>query len=368
MNLMTEISQKTLATYLDSKKWIKRYYPDFFPVKYSPFLSFESLIGSGRVSAADLVSYNSSAPQKTRRVISRLKGDIPALRTQRSKDEVDLNTYNIIKATAKTDQQMQALIDFVYDDVAFVVESVNSKLEYIALQALSQTALSLNATNNGAGVVTEKSITFGMAAGNKEKEAAAANYWTVAAKATNTPIDDITAIQKEARKAGVKIQYMVMNSSKYVEFRSSAQVLDFCYGILISQAGIVPNVSPTLETINKVMKESSLPQIILIDTFIDLENEDHDITAVDPWENAAGSAKYVLFCPELPLGNMICGPIAAENIVDPSIVQSKIGQILVQSISSQDPVNIKTVGLTNAFVDWNKIDQCWSLNTEATSW
>jgi len=368
MNLMKEISQKTLATYLDSRKWIKRYYPDFFPIKYSPFLTFESLIGSGRVSSADIVSYNSSAPQKTRRVISRLKGDIPALRTQRSKSEVDLNTYNIIKSTAKTDAQMQALIDFVYDDVNFVVESIQSKLEYIALQALSQTALSLNASNNGAGVITEKSISFGMAAANKEKESAAGNYWTVGAKATNTPIDDIMAIMKEAKAAGVKLRYMVMNLSKYVEFRSSAQVLDFCYGILISQAGITPNVSPTLATINKVMKESGLCEIILIDTFIDLENENHDITAVDPWENAAKSAKYVLFTPELPLGNMICGPIAAENINDPSIVQSKVGQILVQSISSQDPISIKTVGLTNAFVDWSKIDQCWSLNTESTTW
>lgn len=368
MNLMTEISQKTLATYLDSRKWIKRYYPDFFPVKYTPFLTFESLIGTGRVSAADLVSYNSSAPQKTRRVVSRLKGDIPALRTQRSKSEVDLNTYNIIKATAKTDAQMQALIDFVYNDVNFVVESIQCKLEYIALQALSQTALSLDASNNGAGIVTEKSITFGMDPGNKEKEAAAGNYWTIGAKATNTPIDDIMAIQKEAKKAGVKIRHMVMNPSKYVEFRSSKQVLDFCYGILISQAGIVPSVSPTLATINKVFKESSLPEIILIDTFIDLEDEDHNITAVDPWENAAKSSKYVLFCPELPLGSLVCGPIASENVVDPAITQSKIGQILVQSICSQDPISIKTVGLTNAFVDWNKIDQCFSLNTEATTW
>lgn len=368
MNLMKEISQKTLATYLDSRKWLKRYYPDFFPVKYTPFLTFESLIGTGRISSADIVSYNSSAPQKTRRVISRLKGDIPAIRTQRSKSEVDLNTYNIIKATAKTDAQMQALIDFVFDDVNFCVESVQARLEYIALQALSQTVLSLDASNNGAGVITETAIDFGMATANKRKEAAAGNYWTVGAKATNTPIDDIMTIMKLAKKAGVKLEYMVMNLSKYVEFRSSAQVLDFCYGILISQAGITPNVSPTLATINKVMKESGLCEIILIDTFIDLETEDHVITAVDPWENAAKSSKYVLFTPELPLGSTICGPIAAETIPDPAITQSKIGQILVQSISNQDPISVKTVGLTNAFIDWSKIDQCWSLNTESTTW
>lgn len=369
MNFLTEVTQKTLATYLDSRKWIKRYYPDFFPVKFTPFLTFESLIGTGRISAADLTSYNASAPEKTRRTVNKLTGDIPAIRTQRTKSEVDLNTYNIIKATAKTDEQMRSLIDFVYNDVNFVVESVQAKLEYISLQALSQVALSLNATNNGKGVITEESITFGMDAENKEVEAAAGNYWTTGAKATNTPIDDIVAIQKEAKAAGVKLQYMIMNVDKYVEFRNSAQVLDFCYGILISQAGIIPSVSPTLATINKVMKESGMPQIILIDTFIDLESSENVITAVDPFENAAGSAKYVLFCPELPLGNLVCGPIAAETIKDPSIVQSKIGQILTQVISNQDPVSVKTVGLCNAFVDWSKIDQCWSLNTESsTTW
>ena len=101
---------------------------------------------------------------------------------------------------------------------------------------------------------------------------------------------------------------------------------------------------------------------------VDIENEDHDITSVDPWELAAND-KYVLLVPELPLGKMLHGPIAAEFVKDPGIIQSKTGHVLVQSISEQDPVSVKTVGLANCFVSFDKINQCWSLNTEShTSW
>jgi len=368
-NFLTEITEKTLGVYLDTKEYLKRYFVNYFPLKYTPFLSYETLIGSKGISAADVVSYNSSAPEKTRRVVDRLRGDIPAIRVKRIMDEVKLNEYNIVKATGGTKgPDLQALLDLCYDDIDFVIESIMQRCEWLALQALSQTVISLTAVNN-AGIITEESINFGLPTANKEVTGAAGNYWTVGAKATNTPITDIITICSEARKAGVKIRHIVMNLNKFIEFKASAEVKDFIYGIMISEAGITPSVAPTLKVINQVLKESGMPDIQVIDTYIEIENEDHVITSYDPWQNAALSSKYVTFIPELPLGRFLHGPIAAETIKDPGIIQKKTGHILVQSIAEQDPVQQKTVGLANCFVSFDKINQVWSLNTEShTSW
>lgn len=369
-NFLAEITEKSIGVYLDTKEYLKRYFINYFPLKYTPFLSYEVLIGSKGISAADIVSYNSSAPEKTRRVVDRLRGDIPAIRVKRIMDEVKLNEYNIVKAVAKNDADKQALLDLCYDDIDFVIESVMQRCEWLALQALSQTVVSLTASNN-AGIVTEESIDFGLPDANKEYVggASADRCWLVANAATSLPITDITTICSEARKKGVIIKHIVMNLSKFVDFKASAEVKDFIYGIMISEAGISPAVAPTLKVINQVLVESGMPDIQIIDTVIDLENEDHDIDSVDPWLNASDEDKYVTFIPELPLGRFLHGPIAAEAIKDPGIIQKKTGHILVQSIAEQDPVQQKTVGLANCFVSFDKINQVWSLNTEShTAW
>ncbi|MBA7495098.1 hypothetical protein ES702_05677 [subsurface metagenome] len=370
MNFMKEISAKSLAVYLDKREWLKRYFLNYFPLKSTPFLSYEVLIGSKGISAADVVAYDSSAPEKTRRVVDRLKGDIPPIRVKRIMNEVKINEYNIVKATAKTDADMQALLDLVYNDIEFVVESVMQRCEWLALQALSQTTISLTATNS-AGVITESAIDFGLPAANKEfvGGAAANRQWLVANSATCLPITDIQAICTEARSKGVKIAHILMNVSKFTDFKASDEVKDFIYGIMISEAGISPGVAPTLKVINQVLVESGMPDIQVINTFIDIENKDHDISAVDPWLDASSADKYVTFIPELPLGRFLHGPIAAETVKDPGIIQSKKGHVLVQSVCSQDPIQVSSIGLANCFISFDKINQVWSLNSEShTAW
>ena len=367
-NLLSEVTQKSMAVYLDKKEWEKRYYVNYFPLIYTPFLSYETLIGSKGISAAEIVSYNSSAPEKTRRAVDRLRGDIPAMRVKRTMDEVKLNEYNIVKATVKNDSDMQALLDLCYGDIDFVIESIQQRCEWLALQALSQTTVSLTSSNS-AGLVTEEAINFGLPTANKEVCSAANRYWLVANSATCLPITDIQKICSEARGKGVRIKHILMNVSKFTDFKASDEVKDFIYGIMISEAGISPSVAPTLKVINQVLVESGMPDIQLIDTFIDLENSDHDIESVDPWLDSAGADKYVSFIPELPLGRFLHGPIAAETVKDPGIIQNKTGHILAQSISEQDPVQQKTVGLANCFVSFDKINQVWSLNSEShTTW
>lgn len=369
-NFLSEITEKTMGTYLDKRKWTLRYYPDYFPLKSTPFLTYEVLIGLMGVSAADLVSFNSSAPEKTRRVLDRLLGSLPAIRVKRTMDENAINQYLVAKATIKNDQDMVALLNMVFGDIDFVVESVQQRCEYLAIQALSQTKISLDQTNS-AGVITEEAIDFGLPAANKEfvGGAAANRCWLVANFASALPITDITNIVNEALKAGVVIKHILMNSTKFLDFRAATETKDFIYGIMVSESGITPGVAPTLKTINKVLTESGLPDIRIINTFIDLEDRDHNIVATDPWLDSVSADKYVLFCPDGPLGSMLHGPIAAESVKDPGIIQKKVGHVLCQSVCQQDPIMVSTIGLANCFVCFNRINEVFSLNTEShTAW
>ena len=83
-SLLSEINKKNLTAYLSNRGIKKYFWPDFFPAQSTPFLDYETLVGSeGKPVMADVVAYNSSAPIKRRPIVTTIKGDIPAIRISR---------------------------------------------------------------------------------------------------------------------------------------------------------------------------------------------------------------------------------------------------------------------------------------------
>jgi hypothetical protein len=366
-SILSEVSQKTLAAHLIERNFGGHYWTDFFPLKKTPFLNFEVLIGSkGNPVAADIVSYDSSAPLKRRSIVTKLKGDLPAIRVKRRMSETDLNLYNVMRATMKSSTDKKAILEHIFNDVDFVTDAVIARCEWMSLQALSTGVISLTSTNN-AGIVTETNIDFQMPSANKSVMAAANRKWEVANSATCLPITDIQAVCDTARAAGTKLRYVLMNVSKFTAFRSADEVKDYIYGVMITKAGITPAVAPTLNVINQVLKESGLPQIIIIDSFVSLEDDAHDRTSVDPWEDLSGADRYVTLIPDKQVGNMLHGPIAAETNPAKQATQVKVAHILVQKYSETDPVSEYTVGLANTFISWDKVDRCYIMDTESNT-
>jgi hypothetical protein len=356
-----EATSKNLSVYLTGRVYEQLYYPDIFPVKRVNQLSYETLIGAkGNRVAADVVTYNSSAPVKTRKVISRLTGEIPPIRISREMKETDLNDYNVMKAMGTPD--MAALLDLVFGDVDFCVDGVNARIEWLAIRAMAGGSIALSSTNS-AGLITETAIDFQMPSANKEVEAAANNYWTTGAYATNTPITDIETIVAEAKAAGVRIAHIVMNLSKFVAFQTSTQVQNYC-GIGYV-AGAIFRPIPTLKMANDMLVSRGLPTIVVIDTSISLETANHVVTATDPWLDAAGADRYVLFTPEFPLGNTLVGPIAMETNPPKQCTMAKKGHILVSKWSDVNPITEWTMGETNAFISWPTVASCYCLDTES---
>jgi hypothetical protein len=362
--LAKAINKKNMQAYLNARIFDKLYWPTFFPLKSTPFLTYETLIGSkGNRVAADVVAYDVSAPLKTRKVVSKLSGEIPAIRMKKKMTEMDLNTYNIMKAQAKPEQK--ALLDLIFGDVDACVDGVMGRLEWMALQALSKGLITLSKTTNAGGVITESDIDFGLpsqATGNKQ---VASVVWTAAVNTTK-PITDIEAVMTAAGTLGIKPRYMIMNRSKWLEFRASDEVKDFVAPYAL-YGGVRKKRSPSLKVANEALAAENLPILIVIDTRVAYEDVNHTVTNVDPWLNSTD--RFVTFLEDLKCGDMLYGPIAEETNPPKQVLQAKKGPILISKWSDVDPVAEYTKGELNAFISWSTIDRVISLDTEhATTW
>lgn len=362
-SLLKEIDKKSLQAYLIARVFEKLFWPTFFPLKSTPFLTYETLVGSkGHRVAADVVAYDASAPLKTRRTVSKLSGEIPSIRMKKKMTEMDLNTYNILKAQARPEHK--SLLDLVFGDIDDCVDGVNARLEWMIFQALSKGQITLSAITNAAGVITEKAIDFGLPAANKkEVVGATTTYWTITNAANSKPITDIEFVMEAARTLGITPRYMLMNRSKWLAFRCSSQVKDFVVPFAI-YGGTRLKRAPTIEVANEAMKSEGYPLIMVIDTRISYEDAGHTITAIDPWLDAAGEDRYVTFLEDLKCGDMLHGPIAEETNPPKQVVQAKKGPILISKWSDVDPVAEYTKGELNAFPSWPTIDRVLSLDTE----
>lgn len=355
--LIGELNKKNLETYLNERQFgTELLFPNFFPLKDTPFLSYETLIGSkGNPVAADVVTYDSSSPLKSRKTVDKLTGDLPPVRIKRQMKESDLNTYNVLKAQASAGSDVR-LLDFIFEDVDFCYEGVLARLEWLSLQALSQGYITMTKSSN-AGIITADNIDFQMPASNKRvvKSATATRVWNNADASNPKPLTDIEDITEVALAKGIVLKYALMTRSKWHEARRTTEVIQ---SVLNST---VAGRKPTLAETNAYLTAQGLPQIVLVDSYIDIENADHSISSVNCW-----TSKYVTFVPFLNVGNVLSGPIAAETNPPKQATQVKRDRVLVQKYSTTDPVAEFTVGMINAFPSWPTVDRCYRFDTEAT--
>jgi len=358
--LKAELNKKNLQTYLSERIFDKLYYPTFFPLKSTPYLTFETLIGSkGNRVAADVVAYDVSAPLKTRKTVSKLSGEIPSIRMKKVMTETDLNTYNILKAMAKPEQT--ALLDLIFGDIDACVDGVNARLEWLTFQALCHGTVTLSKTTNAGGVITEEAIDFQLPADNKQL---CSVVWTDTV-ANRKPITDIEAVMVAAGTLGIKPRFMLMNKTKWAEFRAADETKDFVAPYAL-YGGVRKKRSPNLTVANEALESEGLPTIIIIDTRISYEDVEHAITSVNPFLYGGADA-YVTFLEDLKCGDMLHGPIAEETNPPKQVIQAKKGPVLISKWSDVDPVAEYTKGELNAFPSWPTIDRALIMNTEHTT-
>ncbi len=357
-SLLKEVTDVRLQAYLKKNRFSERYWPSMFPLQYRDELTWEALQGEAGASIkADVVSYDSSAPEKGRSIISSASGKIAKTVIKRVMREEDLLMYNRLKRGASTDTEKQAILEMVFNDVDFVVDGVNATAEFLALQGLSTGQISFNKNNNN-GLITEVAVDLGIPTANKTTVAT-----LFSTTATADYIAEVKKIDKAARKAGTQLMYQWMSPDTFDSIIELDKV-KVAYGYFVSKTNTAYNGTIAIDELNALLKKNRLPEILLIDTFIQNEDVNHKRTSIQPWEEG-----YITFTAEKVVGKMQHGPIAEEDAetVKKSAIQAKKGHILVTKWSDVDPVQEKTKGEGHFFPVLKNPESMYILNTKSTT-
>lgn len=347
------ITQADLESYLAARQYNELYWPTFFPIRNVASLTGKTLIGdAGSRVAAHVISYDAKAPEAGRKAIETKYFDIPKIVQSRRKTEKEILDHRALRAMIGND----AVIEDYFNDIDFVYDSVQARLEWYALQALSTTKLQLTTTNNPLGIVNETEIDFGVPTANKK---CVSVVWNTSNVATMDPMLDFQTVVSAAKLLGIRFSRILMDFTAY-----SLMVAATKFKAYFANTALSVTAPMSLAIINQRLAEYFLPQISIIDTSVGIENKAGTITATNPW-----SSTHITFIPDVQCGSMFNGPIAEQLEKPDGILLSQRGNVSMSIRREYNPVSVLTKGECNAFPSWSNVDKCFSLYTgSASTW
>ncbi len=349
-------SQAGLESYLATRQYSELYWPTLFPVKPVNSLDAKTIIGDmGNRVAAYVISYDAKTPEASRKTIETKYFDIPKIAIARRKTEKEILEHAITRSLRGAD----AVLEDYFNDIDFVFDGVMARMEWLALQALSLTSITLSTTNNPLGIINEVAVDFGMPAANKKTVSV---VWSSANAATMKPITDFKAVVKAARAKGISFSKIMMHPDAFDLVVASTEFQTYAKALIVGESSGLG--LETLGVLNTVLRSLRLPEVALIETSVDIENAKGTRTAVNPFD-----ADHVVFVPNTTLGSMYSGPIAEEIERPMDVMQQKKGNVLISIKKEWDPVAVVTKGESNSFPSWPMIDKCFNLYTaNASTW
>jgi len=355
-SLIKQVNRKNMAARLKTNKVKPVYFPNFFGVKPKTSLKWETLTGEkGAPVIADVISFDSSAPQKTREVIAKMSGDIPKTAVKRGMNESEYNEYRQLQRDAQGDAAQLELLNLAFKDQDFVVNAVRGRFEWWCMQLMSKAGFTLSATNN-AGIVTAEFVGCGMPAANKRISTV---DWATAATADG--LGDIEAAVLAASADGVTLKYAIMRHDDFIMLRNQTKTTERMKAWINTSGKVVA----TLDKINEYMAANMLPQIVVINPAVKIENKAHKKVTVNPWES-----KRVCLIPDLNVGDIQHGPIASESSEALAKVAIMVKQdfVLTSKWSTLDPFKEWTMAEANAIPVINDPDVMYIIKADGAAW
>jgi hypothetical protein len=346
-SIVKEFRAADLQAYINEYTLGDLAFKTFFPTQFTTNLTWESLTAQfGAKVAADVVAFDSRAPRKGRQMPGKLTGDIPKVEVARAKKETDLNVYRQLVAAingasneALKGQALRRLLDWMYEDTTFVLDSVNARMEYLSKQIASTGSYTLNVTNNEAGIVTPMKIAFGIPAANIANSGT--NWW--AAPSVAKPITDIKALDVTARGKGFKIQYLTMDKATFDQMVLSEEVQKYTASYF--QNALNLQLVPNLATVNSALSSASLPQIRIWDSYVNVESKAGVYTTVSGWETGN------VTCTATPTFGNVQWTTPADGFVGSDVDKSQKAYndyVLIKAFAEQDPITVVTKGIAYA--------------------
>lgn len=346
-----------MSARLNSRKVKPVFFPNFFGVKQKSSLKWETLTGEkGAPVIADVISYDASAPQKTREVVGKMSGDIPKTAVKRGMNESDWNEYLQLSRDCNGDADLQALLDLSFKDQDFVYNAVRARFEWWCMQLMSKGGFALNKSNNN-GIVTEEFVGCGMPKANRK---VAAKDWANASTADG--LQDIEDVIVAAAADGVSLRYVIMRSDEFSLLKKQKSTMEKVKGWINQK----DKLTITKKVINEYLAAQEKPvTIVVIDPSVRIEDEAHKRTTVNPWES-----RRVCFLEDLNVGDIQHGPIAAERSAEYAKKATTLKKdfIFISKWSELEPFKEWTKAEANAIPVINDPDAMYILKADAQAW
>lgn len=277
-----------------------RVWPTFFPLRPTSKFDIKSLAGKEGVPiSADKIAFNVKAPTKTRKTVGSWSGKLGKVAISREQDEEVINEYNDLAAIVAAlpedsdNSAKQEMVDMIYDDVAFVNEGMDTKIEVDACRIGSSGIQDFPAVIDGDNA-TQDIINFNVPDANKNGVAV---VWSDHSHADG--ISDIAGRYKAMRAAGKTLRYAIMEQEAFEHLCAQDATLKKLsgYNALTGRNLILTQNSVTLEAINAFMRSQGYPTIVVIETEAGIEGKDGEVTTIKPWRQ-----NVVTLAPSLQLG------------------------------------------------------------------
>lgn len=356
-SLIKQINKKNMAARLNTRHVKPMYFPNFFTPKRKTSLKWETLVGEkGAPVIADVISFNASAPEKTREVISKMSGDIPKTAVKRAMNESEYQEYKNLEREAQGDADQLELLNLGFKDQDFVYNAVRGRMEWWSMQMMSRGGFLLTAKNNN-GIVTAEFVGCGM---SKENKKVSSTDWATVSTADG--LQDIENTLNAAADEGVSLRYIIMLSTDFALLKKQKSTIEKIKG-WINQTS---KITITKKVINEYLAEQENPvTIITIKPAVRIEDSNHKRKTVCPWEK-----HRICFLEDLNVGNIQHGPIAAEDSesLRKKALMTKKDFILITKWSTEEPFAEWTKAEANAIPVVNDPEAMYILKTDGKAW
>ena len=361
--LMKGLEEKDMQAVINSYDLKPFYYPTLFPLKQTYTLTWKALETQvGLKIAADLVARGASIDKKTREAIARLQGDIPKIAVKRTKNDEELNEYDIMVAMTSQNANLRALVEAWAEDTNFCWNAVAARLEWMALQQISLGKLTLTNANN-TSVISEYDVDYQIAAEQKNGYRGPAS-WSSADKAK--PItQDFKDIVKEAKSKGHSVKYAFMSLDTFATFTETEEAQKICASFAANALQI--QQTPSLEQVNNALRGLSYLrglQIVVIDQDITIEVGDGS----RPFSGNPFTENVVMFSESKVLGQTFWKTPADIGVKGSVALKAMNGHTLIKKFANEEPLEEVTMGIANAFPAWLNSSRSWLMDTANNTW
>jgi hypothetical protein len=363
-SLMIGVTERDMQAVINQYGLKPYYYPTLFPLKENYTLTWKALEAqTGLKIAGDIVARGSGISKKTREAIARIQGDIPKIAIKRTKDENELNEYDIMVAMTSSNPDLSALIEAWAEDTKYCWDGVANRLEWIALQQISLGKVTIGNSNNSS-VVTEFDVDYEIPADQKTGFQNGSSNWATSG-ATAKPISrDFKQIVKLAKAKGISLKFAFMNLDTFATFAESEEVIKTCASFAGNALGI--SQTPSLEQVNAALRGLAYLQglqIKVIDQSITLELPDGARKTVNPFAD-----NIVSFHEATVLGNTYWKKPADFNLKGTAAIKALNGHTCIKKYSNEEPIEEVTIGLANAFPAWTSSGRSYLMSTDNNTW